>query len=441
MLAWTPRARRLASCSALALLGCRARARPGSPPRRRRPVRPPAPVAPVRGLWVLRASLGAREIDRAGRPPAPQRLQHAAGPGARPRRGVLRERHRAARRPTSPDSFDPLAYAIASAAAAASTCTPGSTSTWSRAGDAATIAHPRRRAPPGMADGAAGARRRAARRSARVTRATSARSPRGRSTTRRRSRGSTASPISLTPSHLRRARRQRPRRALSARRRSPRLHPVSVASVRLRPGGARRLPRVAAARAVRRPTGSADDRLRRDPVGLHRRAPGALEPPFAGSAGRPRGSRSAARCGAPGPTPDHGRRDPRPRPALDHKLQDWRDWSRAACRCVCPMIYTTSLPIFIARSTAARQAAGAAPVWAGIGAYRLPTTQTIDHIARRTPAGAAGVVLFLRQRWSSRRHPRSARRHRSRRVRAPRAAVEPAVRRRPPAGPSMTVVD
>ena len=43
---------------------------------------------------------------------------------------------------------------------------------------------------------------------------------------------------------------------------------------------------------------------------------------------------------------------------------------------------------------AARAYAGSRPVWAGIGAYRLSPTQTLENIGVARRLGAAGIVLF-----------------------------------------------
>jgi uncharacterized lipoprotein YddW (UPF0748 family) len=86
---------------------------------------------------------------------------------------------------------------------------------------------------------------------------------------------------------------------------------------------------------------------------------------------------------------------PDAREAYEQKLQDWPDWARRGLiDAFCPMTYTASLPTFNRQVAAAREAAAPRPVWAGIGAYRLTSAQTVDHIAAAREAGAAGVVLF-----------------------------------------------
>ena len=86
---------------------------------------------------------------------------------------------------------------------------------------------------------------------------------------------------------------------------------------------------------------------------------------------------------------------PDPRDARQLKLQDWGAWLDAGLAdAVCPMAYTTESNRFAELIAAAREAAGARPVWAGIGAYRLSPKETVDNIQTARRLGAAGVVLF-----------------------------------------------
>jgi dihydrodipicolinate synthase/N-acetylneuraminate lyase len=50
--------------------------------------------------------------------------------------------------------------------------------------------------------------------------------------------------------------------------------------------------------------------------------------------------------------------------------------------------------VFAQQIAAAREAAGAGAVWAGIGAYRISAAQTVENIQTARRLGAAGVVLF-----------------------------------------------
>ena len=50
--------------------------------------------------------------------------------------------------------------------------------------------------------------------------------------------------------------------------------------------------------------------------------------------------------------------------------------------------------MFAAQIASVRQLAGGQPVWAGIGAYRLSSSQTIENIQTARRLGAEGIVLF-----------------------------------------------
>jgi uncharacterized lipoprotein YddW (UPF0748 family) len=86
---------------------------------------------------------------------------------------------------------------------------------------------------------------------------------------------------------------------------------------------------------------------------------------------------------------------PDPQEALDRRLQDWPTWlDRSLIDVVCPMAYTTDVALFEQQIGRARMLAGAAPVWAGVGAYRLTSAATVTHIDAARRNGAAGIVLF-----------------------------------------------
>jgi uncharacterized lipoprotein YddW (UPF0748 family) len=81
--------------------------------------------------------------------------------------------------------------------------------------------------------------------------------------------------------------------------------------------------------------------------------------------------------------------------AAARRLQDWRGWlERGLVDVVCPMAYATDSASFTAQVASARQVAGDRPVWAGIGAYRLSSSQTIENIQIARRLGASGIVLF-----------------------------------------------
>ena len=83
------------------------------------------------------------------------------------------------------------------------------------------------------------------------------------------------------------------------------------------------------------------------------------------------------------------------RDAYDRKMQDWRAWlADGLIDAICPMAYTTEPARFAEQIAAARDAAGARAVWAGIGAYRLTPKETIEHIQIARRLGTTGVILF-----------------------------------------------
>ena len=81
--------------------------------------------------------------------------------------------------------------------------------------------------------------------------------------------------------------------------------------------------------------------------------------------------------------------------ATESRLQDWRAWlDHSLVDVVCPMAYTPDVAAF-ERQIAEAQAVAAGPrVWAGIGAYRLTTSGTLQHIAAARRLQTAGVILF-----------------------------------------------
>ena len=81
--------------------------------------------------------------------------------------------------------------------------------------------------------------------------------------------------------------------------------------------------------------------------------------------------------------------------AANDRLQDWRSWLESGLLdAVCPMAYTPDAAQFARQIRAARELAGTAQLWAGIGAYRLPPGQTVENIRTARQLGANGVVLF-----------------------------------------------
>jgi uncharacterized lipoprotein YddW (UPF0748 family) len=81
--------------------------------------------------------------------------------------------------------------------------------------------------------------------------------------------------------------------------------------------------------------------------------------------------------------------------AANRRLQDWATWVRQGLLdVVCPMAYATDRATFTAQMTQATQVAASRPVWAGIGAYRLSSSDTVENIRIARSLGAVGIVLF-----------------------------------------------
>jgi len=86
---------------------------------------------------------------------------------------------------------------------------------------------------------------------------------------------------------------------------------------------------------------------------------------------------------------------PDPQDAFDERLQDWRGWLAGhLVDAVAPMAYTQEASRFAEQIAVARDVAGGGAIWAGIGAYRLTPSQTIENIQAARRLGAAGFVLF-----------------------------------------------
>jgi uncharacterized lipoprotein YddW (UPF0748 family) len=94
------------------------------------------------------------------------------------------------------------------------------------------------------------------------------------------------------------------------------------------------------------------------------------------------------------------------RDAYDERLQDWGSWVHdGIVDVICPMAYTADAAMFAEQIASARAAAGAHPIWAGIGAYRLSPAQTVANIQAARRLGAGGVILFS---YDSLSDPRTA---------------------------------
>ena len=81
--------------------------------------------------------------------------------------------------------------------------------------------------------------------------------------------------------------------------------------------------------------------------------------------------------------------------AANQRMQDWQDWAaRGLLDAICPMAYTDNVTRFSQSVTGATRSAAPQPLWAGIGAWRLDSTQTIADIQAARAAGARGIALF-----------------------------------------------
>jgi uncharacterized lipoprotein YddW (UPF0748 family) len=77
------------------------------------------------------------------------------------------------------------------------------------------------------------------------------------------------------------------------------------------------------------------------------------------------------------------------------RLQDWRTWlDQSLVDVLCPMAYTQDADVFERQIKSAVAYAGARPIWAGVAAYRLSSTATLQHIDLARRSNAAGVILF-----------------------------------------------
>ena len=81
--------------------------------------------------------------------------------------------------------------------------------------------------------------------------------------------------------------------------------------------------------------------------------------------------------------------------ATTRRFQEWGRWLEAGLLdAICPMAYTTDPAVFRAQIANVEQLAGQRPVWAGIGAYQLSPSATVDNIRTARQLGAEGIILF-----------------------------------------------
>jgi len=81
--------------------------------------------------------------------------------------------------------------------------------------------------------------------------------------------------------------------------------------------------------------------------------------------------------------------------AANRRFQNWGGWLEAGLLdAICPMAYTTDPALFRTQIANVESLAGKRSVWAGIGAYQLSPSATIENIRVARQLGAEGVVLF-----------------------------------------------
>jgi uncharacterized lipoprotein YddW (UPF0748 family) len=84
-----------------------------------------------------------------------------------------------------------------------------------------------------------------------------------------------------------------------------------------------------------------------------------------------------------------------PAEASARRLQDWGRWLNLdLVDVVCPTASTTDAAAFASQIATAQIAAGRHSLWAGIGADRLSSEQTVDSIMTARRLGVGGVILF-----------------------------------------------
>jgi uncharacterized lipoprotein YddW (UPF0748 family) len=81
--------------------------------------------------------------------------------------------------------------------------------------------------------------------------------------------------------------------------------------------------------------------------------------------------------------------------AAQSRLQDWRTWlDQSLIDVLVPMAYTQDVGRFEDHIRTAQGFAGDRAVWAGVGAYRLSSAATLEHIVAARRLKAAGTILF-----------------------------------------------
>lgn len=81
--------------------------------------------------------------------------------------------------------------------------------------------------------------------------------------------------------------------------------------------------------------------------------------------------------------------------ARRRKLQDWSLWAQTGLiDVICPMAYATTTQDFARQMADVKAGAHGRPVWAGIGAWRLPVSRTIEHLRTARRHQTEGVLMY-----------------------------------------------
>ena len=81
--------------------------------------------------------------------------------------------------------------------------------------------------------------------------------------------------------------------------------------------------------------------------------------------------------------------------AANRRFQNWGGWlDTGLLDAICPMAYTTDPALFRTQIANVEQLAGHRPVWAGIGAFQIPSSAAIENIRAARQLGTEGIVLF-----------------------------------------------
>jgi uncharacterized lipoprotein YddW (UPF0748 family) len=81
--------------------------------------------------------------------------------------------------------------------------------------------------------------------------------------------------------------------------------------------------------------------------------------------------------------------------AANRRFQNWAGWLESGLLdAICPMAYTADPALFRSQIANVEHLAGTHAVWAGIGAFQLSPSATVENIRVARQLGAEGIVLF-----------------------------------------------